>query len=291
LKLLAGSPRPFQDSNASGQPASGATTLDFSIRLKDGQTRFRQGETITLELGYGTDPRANAGRSARDQDRAGLAVDEFRLQPRTGVVDPIRDFLSSVSDWNGPPPRSEPFVEERGSITVDLNEWFRFDKLGKYRLSVLAHPVRSRLGAFGNHELGAATVTSNTVEFEIVPADPSWQSATIQKAVALLGTNADYQRQQEGCRTLRFMTARAAVDLMIKHYGDDSGCEAEYRDGLFGFPDRQYAVQKMEDGILDPAVVVSAGYLSALATSRPTWNIRSLFPATVTITSASLIGS
>ena len=266
LKLMAGSPRPFRGSNASGHQVSATTALDFSIRLKDGQTRFKQGETITLELGYGTDPRATLGRLTTDQDRPGLAVDEFRLQPRTGVVDPLRDFLASVSVWSGPPARPEPFVEERGSVAVDINEWFRFDKLGKYHLSVLAHPVRSRLGAFANHEPGAAPATSNTVEFEIVPADPSWQAATIQEAVALLAANGDYQRQQEGCRTLRFMTTRAAVDVMIKHYADEGVCEAEYRGGLFAFPDREYAVQKMEDGILDPTMVVSAGYLRTLAT-------------------------
>src|SRR5215472_3233006 len=131
LKLVAGSPRRFEGSNASGHPASGATALDFSIRLKDGQTRFRQGETITLELGRDTDPLAAVSRLATDQDRPGLAVDEFRLQPRTGVVDPLRDFLGSVGVWSGPPPRPEPFIEEQGpSTAVDINEWFRFDKLG-----------------------------------------------------------------------------------------------------------------------------------------------------------------
>jgi hypothetical protein len=267
LKLMAGSPRPLQGSSASGHPASSATTLGFSIRLKDGYTLFKQGETITLELGYGTDPRASAGRIATDQERPGLAVDELRLQPRTGVVDPLRDFLGSISVWDGQPPRTEPFVEERGpSTTVDLNEWFRFDKPGKYRLSVLAHPVRGHFGAFGNYEPDAASVTSNTVEFEIVPADTSWREATVQKAVALLATNVDYRRQREACRTLRFMAARRAVDVMIRHYADDGVCEAEYRDGLFGFPDREYAVRRMEDGILDPAMVVSAGYLNTAAT-------------------------
>ena len=267
LKLAAGPSKPFRDRNASGHPASGVAALDFSIGLKDGQTRFRQGETITLELSYGTHPRAGAGRLAMDQDTPGLAVDEFRLQPRTGVVDPLRGFLSSVSVWDGPPPRPEPFIEEQGpSTAVDINEWFRFDKLGKYRLSVLAHPVRSRFGGFGNRDSGAATFTSNTVEFEIVPADPGWQAVTIQKAVALLATNGDYERQREGCRTLRFMTARAAVDVMIRHYADEGVCEAEYRGGLFAFLDREYAVQKMEDGVLDPTAVVSAGYLLTLAT-------------------------
>lgn len=201
------------------------------------------------------------------QDRAGLAVDELRLEPRTGVADPLRDFLASVGAWAGRPPRPQPFVEERGRwLAVEMNEWFRFDKPGKYHLWVIAHPVRNSFEAFGNREPGAITLTSNTIEFEIAPADPVWQAATLEKAIGLVETKFNSPRQQEGCRILRFLTTRAAVDEMIKHYADEGVCEAEYRDGLFAFPDREYAAKKMEDGILDPAVPVSAAYLHTLAT-------------------------
>lgn len=251
---------PLQSTNDPGQAASRETSLAFVIRFKDGQTKFRQGEIITLELGYGADPKAAASRLAIHYDRPGLAVDEFQLEPRAGVVDPLRDFLASVNLWTGIGPRPAPFIEARGSwMAVDINEWFRFDKTGRYRLSVLGHLVSTGYGASGNRPPGTATLTSNSLELQIIPADPSWQAATVQKAVALLGTNG-----QQASRILRFMTARPAVDLIIQHYADQSTWEYEF--GLFAFPDRDYVVRKMEEGIRDPGTAVSAGYLQTLGT-------------------------
>src|SRR5690242_16628924 len=68
----------FQSEKVSTPPSSGASTSAFVVRLKNGQAKFRQGETITLELGYGADPQASTGRFPRHPDRPGLAVDEFR---------------------------------------------------------------------------------------------------------------------------------------------------------------------------------------------------------------------
>ena len=52
---------------------------------------------------------------------------------------------------------------------------------------------------------------------------------------------------------------------MVKFYANQIMCESEYRDGLFAFPDREYAVRKLEDGLLDPSIAVSVGYLDTLA--------------------------
>jgi hypothetical protein len=106
-------------------------------------------------------------------------------------------------------------------------------------------------------------VTSNTVEFSIVPADPAWQEETLQKALGFIG--AGYQRQREGCRILRFLSTREAVTQIIKHYADGDVCKADYHYGLFAFPDRQFVVTHMEDGILEPSVGISADYLRTLA--------------------------
>ncbi len=245
---------------------SSESPAEFTIRLKGGQVRYRQGEAITLELGYGASPAARVSRYPLHSDRPGLAVDEFLLEPRAGVADPLRDFLGSVGVWDGPPPRLEPFVEAGGAWqAVEINEWFRFDQPGRYRLAVLAHPARSSYEAFGNRAPGAAAA-SNTVEFEIVPADDAWKAATLQKAVTLAQAKSDAERQLQGCRLLRFLTTRAAVDAMVQHYADEGVCEAEYRYGLFAFPDRDYAVRRMEDGLLGPSVAVSADYLRTLAT-------------------------
>jgi hypothetical protein len=256
----------IETSQALRKLSSDSPAQDFVIRLKDGQRKFRQGETITVELGYGASPQAPAKRYADRPDQPGLAVDRFVLTPHTAVVDPLRDFLGTVGGWDGPPPRKVPFAEAGGSwTTADINEWFRFDNPGNYTLLVLAHAVRTSYEAYGSRPSAASTVKSNTVEFEIVPADAAWQAATLQKALGLLETKSADESQQQGCRILRFLATPLAVDNMVEHYADIGICEADYRDGLFAFPDRAYAVRKLENGILEPSIAVSAGYLDTLA--------------------------
>ena len=251
----------FQDEKVSTPSSSGTATSAFVVRLRNGQAKFRQGETITLKLGYGADPQASTSSFPMHANQPGLAVDEFRLEPRTGVTDPLRDFMGSVGAWDGPPPRATPFVEERGPwAAIEINEWFRFDKPGRYHLSVLAHAVRSPYEVFRNREPGVMAVTSNVIELEIVPADPAWQAATLKNAARVGKANPG-----EACRIVRFLTTRAAVDEMIQHYADEGVCGGEYRYGLFAFPDREYVVKKMEDGILEPSAAVSTDYLDTLA--------------------------
>ena len=267
LTPVVASPVSLQGDNSSGQAAGSVGEHPFTIRLKGEQTRFQLGETVTVEMGYGAERGAPVSSYPERQDRPGLAVDELLLEPRPGVVDPLRDFLASVSGWSGPPPRYVPFIETGGSWrSVEINEWFQFGKPGKYRLTALAHAVPNAFAAFGNRLYGATVVTSNTVEFSIVAAGPAWQEETLQKALGLIETRLSIQHQEEGCRILRFLTTRAAVNEMIKHYADEGVCWAHFRYGLFAFPDREFVVRQMENGILEPTVAISPDYLRTLAT-------------------------
>ncbi len=267
LTPVVAAPVLLQGDNNSGQAVASVAEHTFAIRFKDGQTRFQLGETVTVELGYGAEPGAPISSYPERQDRPGLAIDELRLEPRIGVVDPLQDFLASVGGWSGSPPRSVPFIETGSSWrAVEINEWFQFGKPGKYRLTALAHAVPSGFAAFGSRPSGAPLVTSNTVEFSIVAADPAWQEETLQKALGLVETKFSNERQEEGCRILRFLTTRAAVNEMIKHYADEGMCWADFRYGLFAFPDREFVVRQMENGVLEPTVAISPDYLRTLAT-------------------------
>ena len=133
-----------------------------------------------------------------------------------------------------------PFIETGSSWrAVEINEWFQFGKPGKYCLTVLAHAVPNAFAAFGNRPSGAAVVTSNTVEFSIVAADPAWQEETLRKALGFVEGEFNYERQVKGCRMLRFLATHAAVNAIIKHYADGRFCTGDYRYGLFAFPDRE----------------------------------------------------
>jgi hypothetical protein len=259
-------PASLQEDDSSGPTAASVAQYPLTIRLKGGQNQFQLGETITIELGYGAEPGAPVSPYSGPVERPGLAVDELRLEPRTGVEDPLQDFLSSVGGWDGPPPRHMPFIDAGGSWrSAEINDWFQFQKPGKYRLTVLAHAVPNGFRILGDRPAGAAVVTSNTIEFSIVAADATWQEETLRKALGFVDGEFSYERQEKGCRMLRFLATHAAVNAIIEHYADGQFCTADYRYGLFAFPDRTYVVRQMEDEILEPSVGISADYLRTLS--------------------------
>jgi len=260
------SPAVPQGDDSSSQAVASVAEHPLTIRLKGGQTQFQLGEIITIELGCGAEPGAPVSPYSGPVERPGLAIDELRLEPRTGVVDPLQDFLSSVGGWDGPPPRHMPFIDAGGTWrSAEINDWFQFQKPGKYRLTVLAHAVPNGFGILVDRPAGAAVVTSNTIEFSIAAADPAWQEETLRKALEFVGGEFNYGHQEKGRRMLRFLATHAAVNAIIKHYADERFRREDYRYGLFAFPDRTYVVRQMEDGILEPSVGISAEYLGTLA--------------------------
>jgi hypothetical protein len=269
------------DGPSTSAPAPSPAAASFTARIRDGQKRFQQGETIKVELGYNTpytevrDPFAATG------NQKGLAVDEFCLKPTEGVADPLRDFFGSVGGWSGPPARSMLFVEEAGRWTsADLNEWFRFDKPGHYSLYVAAHPVRNAFQVWADREPNAPSLTSNAVDFEIVPADPRWSEAEVRKAVQMIGQRSDVRAHVEGCHMLRFLENRGSVIEIVHRYArvNEDACGRDYELGLFGYADREFVVKRMEDGLQSPDVAVSSQYLWTLGVLSTYWQHPELLP-------------
>ena len=102
--------------------------------------------------------------------------DRFLVSPKEGTTDPrafllgqpmIIEYLGQGGTRVG----SEPVA-----MNVDLNDWIRFDRAGRYRVSALLHA-----GAGPQPEVA---VNSNEIEIEIVPADDQWLAEQLRRAVA-----------------------------------------------------------------------------------------------------------
>ncbi len=151
-------------------------------------------------------------------------------------------------------------------VTADLNEWFRFDKPGKYRLFLTGHPSRNRFGFTEREDSRPPSVSSNIVEFQVLPADPSWSAQELRKAIGVLESKVDFQEQLEGFRIARFLGTEGAASEMIKRYVDQGLCQFQYRAGLFSSAHREFVVRKMEEGLAAPDQPVSKDYLRTLST-------------------------
>ncbi|NOT62934.1 MAG: hypothetical protein HOP19_22215 [Acidobacteria bacterium] len=242
--------------------------VSFTIRLATEQKMFRQGEVIRLELGFASSSPKTYRMDAATYDRSGrLEMDQFHLEPDTGFSDPRGD--NAGGSMGGL--RSIPDLEEKPHLIVyELNEWFRFEQPGIYRL-YLTSPRVSRKGQ--REETGTLPLTSNVVEFEIVKPEGGWAEQELQKALQQLDAKDGQTNRRAACRALRFLSTKAAVPEMVRRYNDeDQECSFEFYAGLISAPQRQWVIETMEAQLSAPTQAVSGGWLNLLTSlTAPSW--------------------
>jgi len=152
--------------------------VTFTVSFRGGQTRFRPGEPIGLELAFSSSLPGAYHLDTAGDDRGGRPhADDFRLAPDDGAQDPPEDPPEdySGSRLSGSVGGGLPGVVELEAkpyrIELDLNERLRPTRPGRYRLYVLSRRVGPgrRPAADGD----AYHVVSNLVEFEVLPRGPA----------------------------------------------------------------------------------------------------------------------
>lgn len=246
-------------------PRDDPEDIQFVLRLKDGKTQFRQGEIINLELSFtSTKPNTYSANTA-NYDRSGrLEMDKFHVSPKEGTSDPLYDYFHSGGGFMGGGVFGMVKLTEKPLIiNYRLNEWLRFDRPGKYKLHI-ASPRVSRIkdqkSNFG--EPLSAPLISNTIEFEIVPAEPTWAKQELAKAITLLDDSKQTERHVEASCILRHLETEAAAREMIRRY---DGNNFQFYLGLLSSTKREFIMAQMEKRIALPEQAVSHSYLNVLS--------------------------
>jgi hypothetical protein len=264
--------------NASLAPAASALSrnpegLSFTIRFKDNKTQFRQGEIVRIEMAFASSLPRTYILNAASYDRSGrLEIDDYHVTPEDGIVDPLKDYSESgLFGFMGGGLYTTPELESKPyRITAELNEWVRFDKPGKYRLSVTTDRV-SKLKPDGSRAFNSPSlaVVSNTIEFEIIAPDKAWSKQKLTEAITRLNATDKSEEQRAACRTLRFMNSVASAREMMRRFrGTDAGCDSEYSFGLIASPHRALVVKEMESLMAAPEHPVSGSFLHTLSLLR-----------------------
>ncbi len=82
------------------------------------------------------------------------------------------------------------------TTNVDLNEWVRFDRAGRYRVSASFHALA--------RQQPEVAINSNEIEIEIVPASKEWLAERLRQAVAVIDAPAGTDEQAlQGARVRR----------------------------------------------------------------------------------------
>lgn len=93
-------PKPSEedfDALQAKQAAENPAGVHFRIRFKNDQTTFHHGELMELELEFSADSPGQYVADNRSYDRSGrLDMDEYHIDRRDGVRDPVRDYFSTL---------------------------------------------------------------------------------------------------------------------------------------------------------------------------------------------------
>ena len=247
--------------------AKNAEGLAFTVKIKDNRKQFHLGEVITLELSFASSKPDTFTIDGATYDRSGrLHSDGFAIYPRDGAVDPVRDyFFSGLHAYSmGGLRYFGDLAEKPYVITAELNEWQRIDKPGHYRMYVVSNRVSRKRESDTNLARDASPLISNVIEFDVLAADEEWSTQKLNETLSAISkTNQD---RGAACRTLRFLSTRAAVAEMRKRFiGDDNQCDSEYKFGLIGSPHREFVMRDMENAIALRNQPITSRYIDTLA--------------------------
>ena len=167
----------FPSAVSQAQPDS---PIRLTIRLTDGRFQFRPGEIIPIELEFSSATPKRFAVDGATYDRSGrLTIDEFVIDRIDDVSDPMLDYFGSIGGYIGGGIRGMGVLGEKTfTVKLELNEWFRFDKPGRYTLAVNSRRVSDE--SVTPHAV--VPVESNTVSFDILPRDATWEASQLESA-------------------------------------------------------------------------------------------------------------
>ncbi len=247
-------------------PVGTATPVTLTVRIPGERRQFRPGEIIPIQLEFTSPVPKRFVVDRATYDRSGrLTLDDFLIEPNEGVSDPLLDLYAAGGGFIGGGLRGMGVLGEQPvTVDLDLNDWFRFDQPGIYRVSVRSRRVTDDTQRGARH--ADMTVESNEVTLEMLPRDAEWEARQLAAARQVLESKVRDANPKNACRTLRFLGTNAAADELVKRYDDTAGgCAFEYMAGLFTAFDRDYVVRRMEAGLRASERAVTRNYLRTLS--------------------------
>jgi hypothetical protein len=147
--------------------------VEFRVQTTDGRTRYRIGEIIPLKLSFTSTAPKKYQINMASYDRSGrMHYEGFHIEPKDGWSDPLKLYFSGGFFLGGGLTGFEILSETPRVISLDLNEWVRFDKPGKYTFYVISGRVGD-LSNINQRNGESIELASNELQITITSATKS----------------------------------------------------------------------------------------------------------------------
>ncbi len=257
--------------------------LHFRLGTTAGARKFHRGERIPLTLEFWSDSPDKYKLNGATYDRSGrLPTEEFVLD-RDDVADPYVDyFATGVLGGIVGGLRGNPVLDTKPyRIELNLNDWFRFDRAGTYRVYLKSHRLSRERTALdlsageSDRKTIQFAAVSNLLEVRILPDDPAWTESKLREIESVLvqpepefpkpgGPPIPVNQLEDELRSarqdLRYLATPAAVELAFQD---------AYK--LSNRPDTLLLIGARDRG---QAIAAFDRYLAAPTAAITEWDIR-----------------
>jgi hypothetical protein len=241
------------------------SAVSLTISFANGASYFHVGEVIPIELSFKASIPDMYDMEMRNYDRSGrLNLEQFHVTPPGR--DPLQRYYSIGGFFGGGIGGPRALSSEPHIMHEDLNEWAALDKPGHYSLYVTSGRVSRREAT----KDVPVDLRSNTLEFDVVEADPAWQQQTLNSAVTTLNIQTSTDEEKAAAvRVLRFLDTPGSLQELVHLLGTDSnGSRWDEIAGLAGSRYQTMVVRELEHQMSAPDIALTGDYLFILAKLR-----------------------
>jgi hypothetical protein len=241
----------------------------LAISTKNNRAQFRRGEQIDVELRFETNAPGRYRLLGSGVDRRYVRqrqYESFTVEPADGAVDPLGDSGTLIGQGMFAGMSQQVLGTAPVTVPGIVNDWISFRRSGRYRLKAESERL------FVQDQQDKRTpLQSNSIEIEIVPAEPEWQKQELDHAMAVLESaarghgSAGRDSALRAARTLRYLETRQAVAPLARFYTMPlSDVEKEVRAALVASPYRAEVIACMDDAIAVSEAPITASFMGTL---------------------------
>lgn len=244
---------------------------DLQLQLSTNAAVYRQGEVIPLELSFTSKLAHRYQVNMASYDRSGrMNYEKFSVEPAEGTSDPLFVYFNSNSVFLGGGLTNFQFLSETPYVIhLNLNEWVRFDKPGRYSVTVTSRRVSD---GPGDYQGIVSDLKSNTIQLRIVEPDDAWQQSELKRILTDFdgsppptGPLSNNQRLA-AVTALRYLGSADAARELARHLrGEENQVDWNCMLGLIGSPNRMAGYDEMKRLLVDPDFPVGLIFLNAMA--------------------------
>ena len=230
----------------------GHPPIHLELRFNNGQRQFHAGELIPVEMIFSSQKHKKVGfyeDCRREQDYIYQVIPEGFID-RNSERD-AAGFGGGDAGCHGWQPEQHDLAEKPYTIKQTLNDWFRIEKSGHYKVSVTVW----RTGV---------PVSSAPTDIEILPSDPVWEREELLRIIAMMDSKKVKQRS-DGCERLSYLETLDAELEMAKRYQTQDYCDQNLYPALINARNRKQVLEELEAGIRNPTHAIRPGYLGITA--------------------------